>query len=59
MDTTDTNNASATLELTKAPRKAPVLDVRDIPQAPGPEKEYWPSWPWTPPPMWANALLWA
>ncbi len=38
MDTTETNNAAATLELTKAPRKAPVLDVRDIPQAPGPEK---------------------
>ena len=38
MDTTDTNNANSPLEMTKAPRKAMALDVRDIPQAPGPEK---------------------
>lgn len=59
MDTTETNNAAATLELTKAPRKAPVLDVRDIPQAPGPEKGVLALMAMDPPPMWANALPWA
>ena len=36
--TTETITAASPLELTKAPRKAPALDLRDIPQAPGPEK---------------------
>lgn len=55
METTETITAASPLELTKAPRKAPALDLRDIPQAPGPEKACWPSWPWTPPPTWASA----
>lgn len=38
METTETITAASPLELTKAPRKAPALDLRDIPQAPGPEK---------------------
>lgn len=38
MDNTDTNNAQNPLELTKGRQKISALDVRDIPQAPGPEK---------------------
>ena len=38
METTTTTTAVPPLELTRAPRKTPSLDLRDIPQAPGPEK---------------------
>ena len=38
METTEPSPPPPRLELTKAPRKAPALDLRDIPQAPGPEK---------------------
>lgn len=38
MKTTTTTTAVPPLELTRAPRKTPSLDLRDIPQAPGPEK---------------------
>ena len=38
METTTTTTAVPPLELPRAPRKTPSLDLRDIPQAPGPEK---------------------